>query len=733
MFKESEKMYKRSELMKIVAVSIVILFLISGFSVMVYGSGSEKSISSGDKSGNISITNSCIAPVKNSQSNPVISNIRVGSGPYGIAYDSSNGYVYVANWNSNNVSVINGANNTVIASIAVGSEPQGVAYDSSNGYVYVTNEGSNSVSVINGANNTVIASIAVGSEPDGAAYDSSNGYVYVANWNSNDVSVINGANNTVIASIAVGSEPDGAAYDSSNGYVYVANYGSNNVSVINGANNTVIAYIAVGSWPEGVAYDSSNGYVYVTNEGSNSVSVINGANNTVIAYIAVGSEPVGVAYDSSNGYVYVAIGYTSSVSVINGANNTVIASIAVGSGPGGVAYDSSNGYVYVTNWNSGTVSIISTSPQVTKIYTVTFAESGLTPGTSWSVTFNGNTETSTTNSISFTEPNGTYSFSIASINGYSVSPSSGSITVNGANVNQAITFTAATPSIYKITFTESGLSSGATWSVILAGVTKTANTNTIVFNESNGTYSFTIGAINGYTATPSSGMITVNGSNVNQGITFTLNGTKVFIVTFTESGLPSGTKWYVNLSNGQSFSSTTNTITFNEPNGSYSYIISGISGYRANTYSGTINVNGNPVGVSINWTEIIYPITITENGIPNGTLWSATLTGTTFNGQYINITLSSTTNTITFNEPNGSYLYIIHLPSGYQSNNAKGSVNVSGNSAIATFKAQQTTNYLWIGIIAVVIIIAIVIGLILLRRGKNKQGVKEWKEPPKQN
>jgi len=58
---------------------------------------------------------------------------------------------------------------------------------------------------------------------------------------------------------------------------------------------------------------------------------------------------------------------------------------------------------------------------------------------------------------------------------------------------------------------------------------------------------------------------------------------------------------------------------------------------------------------------------------------------------------------------------------------------VSGNSAIVTFKAQQTMNYLLIVIIAVVIIIAIVMGVILLRRGKNKQGVKEWKEPPKQN
>ncbi len=42
-------------------------------------------------------------------------------------------------------------------------------------------------------------------------------------------------------------------------------------------------------------------------------------------------------------------------------------------------------------------------------------------------------------------------------------------------------------------------------------------------------------------------------------------------------------------------------------------------------------------------TIIKYPVTITQNGIPNGTEWSVTLTGTTFNRQYINTTLSSTT------------------------------------------------------------------------------------------
>jgi len=335
--------------------------------------------------------------------------------------------------------------------------------------------------------------------------------------------------------------------------------------------------------------------------------VISGATNKVIANINVGSEQTGVVYDPLNGYLYVDEGVN--LTVINGGTNKIISVINVGSGgwpSTSMAYDASNGYLYVSNFILGTVSIIPTPTHaVKKYYTVTFKETGLPSGTSWSVTFNGTTESSSTNTITFSVTNGAYSYTIGSVSGYTASPSSGSITVNGANVNQAITFTAVTPSIYKITFTESGLPTGTTWSVTLSGATKTANSGTIVFNEPNGTYSFTIGAINGYTATPSSGMITVNGANVNQGIMFTLNGTKVFVVTFTESGLPSGTIWYVNLSNGQSFSSTTNIITFYEPNGTYSYTISiKDKNYAALISSGTFTVNGTNVNQTITFKAV---------------------------------------------------------------------------------------------------------------------------------
>jgi len=276
---------------------------------------------------------------------------------------------------------------------ANGSQNSG--QNNSGGFVKYTLELLNNT-LING--NFVNKSNALG--PIGIAYDPSNGYLYVTDSGSGTVSVIDGANNTVIANIPVGSGPWGVVYDPSNGYVYVTNYYSGTVSVINGATNTVIANITVGTWPTGVVYDPSNGYIYVTDWYSNTVWVINGATNTFIARIPVGYEPVGVVYDPSNGYIYVTDSFPGTVSVINGT--TVIANITVGIYPVGVVYDPSNGYIYVTNAGSGTVSIISTSTQAIETYTVTFTESGLPAGTKWSVTFDGLTKSSTSNSITFT-------------------------------------------------------------------------------------------------------------------------------------------------------------------------------------------------------------------------------------------------------------------------------------------------------------------------------------------
>ena len=63
------------------------------------------------------------------------------------------------------MTVINAINNTVVATIPVGLQPQGIDVHPDGSTVYVANRDSNSISVINTNSNTVIDTIAVGTAP----------------------------------------------------------------------------------------------------------------------------------------------------------------------------------------------------------------------------------------------------------------------------------------------------------------------------------------------------------------------------------------------------------------------------------------------------------------------------------------------------------------------------------------------------------------------------------------
>ena len=225
------------------------------------------------------------------------------------------------------------------------------------------------------------------------------------------------------------------------------------------------------------------------------------------------------------------------------------------------------------------------------------------------------------------------------------------------------------PTEYSVTFTESGLPSGATWNVTLNSVEKSSTTTSIVFWEFNGTYSYTVGIHQGYVSSPYSSSVTVSGSAVSVSVTFTV---KTYSVTFTESGLPTGATWNVTL-NGAKSSSATSSISFSEPNGTYSYTVGIYQGYSASPYSSSVTVNGASQTVSITFTQVKYSVTFTETGLPSGTEWYANITGQS--------ALSSTTTTITTSLPNGSYTYSIGTPDKIYS--AKGGSFIVDGSSVS--------------------------------------------------
>jgi thermopsin len=298
----------------------------------------------------------------------------------------------------------------------------------------------------------------------------------------------------------------------------------------------------------------------------------------------------------------------------------------------------------------------------TKLYNVTFNETGLPLGTPWSVSLNGSVETSNTNSITFSVTPGNYTYHVLEVQGYRSIPTGGTISVTNKSVTQKITFTQV---LYNVTFTEKGLLSG-TWGISINNITKNALAGkNIIFNLPNGTYAFTVLQVPGYTSNIMSGYIYVNNGLISEQITYS----QIMVnAEFTETGLPLGTPWSVQV-NGQMFTTTGTLIPVSLPFGTYSYKVI-TPGYIATPGSGIFTINGTEVKINIAFVPAKYAVTFIETGLPSGISWKMNFDGTNY---IIN------TSSLSFSLMNGTYPFVIYAIPGYNITPSSGSIVVNGN------------------------------------------------------
>jgi YVTN family beta-propeller protein len=367
----------------------------------------------------------------------VVGSVVVGTDPGYPAFDSQNGFLYVPDTGSFNVSVIDGERN--IASVPVGGYPVWATYDSTNGFVYVTIPGngvsSGYVAVINGTSK--IGTITAGVTPLDSVFDEESGLLYVVDGGDElepglcvwgNVTVISGM--SVVGSFPAGDCPTWAAFDPYNGLVYVGDQAVT-VTVINGT--TVVGNLSAGGGPSYVMADPINGLVYVADSASGTVTVVD--NTSILTSIDLGARPGYEAFDSANGFVYVSNPDASMVSVIDGTE--LAGSVPVGVEPGLAAFDPMDDDVYVPNALPGTVSVIP------PVYPLTFTEAGLYAGTNWSVSIDGFATNSTSTNLSFVESTGTYAYMVTALNGYVANATWGEAFVNGSATEVLVSFTYA--------------------------------------------------------------------------------------------------------------------------------------------------------------------------------------------------------------------------------------------------------------------------------------------------
>ena len=341
--------------------------------------------------------------------------------------------------------------------------------------------------------------------------------------------------------------------------------------------------------------------------------------------------------------------------------------------------------------SSGTTVIDGNNITITTVwslvkYNETFTESGLPAGTRWSVNVGGTDYSSSTGVVDAELPNATYSWGLLIVPGWIGSPSSGSVTVNGAGGNVAITFVRA---LYNVSFVESGLNSGALWNVTFNGTEKSTTGGEISFSVPNGTYAFSVGKRYGWSISPVQGDINMNGASVVETITFV--AIPVYSVTFEESGIAPGVRWYVNLtnvsSNGMNASSAvvssstpwSSSVSFSEFDGQYSYTTFS-NGFIADGWSSSspITVSGSNVVIKVTFRLVTYSMWFVPEGLGNPTSWSVDL-NVNGNNEVGSGTYSSSSNgSVRFAVGNGSYSYQVPELNGWRAVVPSGTVSVNG-------------------------------------------------------
>jgi len=180
-------------------------------------------------------------------------------------------------------------------------------------------------------------------------------------------------------------------------------------------------------------------------------------------------------------------------------------------------------------------SVVATGGYVTEnlVYspanTVTLTETGLPTGTSWSAIVDGVTGTSTTSTVTVVVGDGTFDYQIPTVAGYTASPSGGSIAVSGP-YSLSVAFTAVT---YAVTVTESGLSSGQSWSATVNGATQASTGTSITFFLANGTYAISVANVSGYSLSSGTTSVKVSGAPAGVSVSFTPNTTTSVVSTDT--------------------------------------------------------------------------------------------------------------------------------------------------------------------------------------------------------
>ena len=321
--------------------------------------------------------------------------------PWGIALDKS-GRLYIADYGNSKLRMVNSAGilSTFAGTGIIGSNgnggpatsaqlyhPAGVAVDSSNGNVFIADYDNSKIRMVNSAGiiTTFAGTGIIGSGgdggpatsaqlnyPTGVAVDSNSGNIFIAEQYNTKIRMVNSAGilTTFAGTGIFGSggdggpatsaqlnSPNGVAVDSSSGNIFIADFYNHKIRMVNSAGilTTFAGDGSIGSsgdggpatsaqlnTPSGVAVDIRDGSIFISDMYNYKIRMVNSAGilTTFAGTGIVGISgdggpatsaqlyhPYGVAVDSSSGNVFITDFYNADIRMVIRTQSPTIAPI----------------------------------------------------------------------------------------------------------------------------------------------------------------------------------------------------------------------------------------------------------------------------------------------------------------------------------------------------------------------------------------------------------------------
>lgn len=298
----------------------------------------------------------------------VAATINVGVSPNAAAISPDATTVWVANYDSNNVSKINAVTQTNSGNIGVGSGPWDLAMSPDGAQLWVVNNSGNSVSVIDTSTQAIVQTVPVGSLPYELAFTPDGSKIWVVNNADRSISVIDRFTYVVASTInisASATSPTGITFSPDGLEAWVTDSVGDKIVIVDVTTETIIEPpISIGGSPGQIAFspDGSRAWVAASTISTGTVTVINALTKSILgAPISTGdySIPYGVTISPNGSRIWVS-GVTS-VIVIDPASSTIVGQIPAGLRASLMALSPDATRLYAPNRDSGTLSIIDTN------------------------------------------------------------------------------------------------------------------------------------------------------------------------------------------------------------------------------------------------------------------------------------------------------------------------------------------------------------------------------------